>query len=30
MTTCTERHTAEPDNGLAGESQKGMRKEGTA
>ena len=24
MTACTERHTAAPDNGLAGEGQKGM------
>jgi hypothetical protein len=27
MTDCTERHTAEPDNGVAGEGQKGMTKE---
>jgi hypothetical protein len=30
MTDCTERHTPEPDYGLAGEGQKGMRKVGTA
>jgi hypothetical protein len=30
MTACTERHTAAPDNDLAGEGQKGMPKEGTA
>jgi len=30
MTDCTERHTPPPDNGLAGEGQKGMPKEGTA
>jgi hypothetical protein len=30
MTACTERHPAEPANGLAGEGQKGMPKEGTA
>jgi hypothetical protein len=27
MTDCTERHLAEPDNGLAGEGQKGMTEE---
>jgi hypothetical protein len=27
MTDCTERHTAAPDNGVAGEGQKGMTKE---
>ena len=27
MTDCTERHMAQPDNGLAGEGQKGMAKE---
>jgi hypothetical protein len=27
MTACTERHPAEPPNGLAGEGQKGMTKE---
>lgn len=27
MTDCTERHPAAPDNGLAGEGQKGMPKE---
>jgi hypothetical protein len=27
MTACTERHPAAPDNGLAGEGQKGMTKE---
>jgi len=27
MTACTERHTAAPDDGLAGEGQKGMLKE---
>jgi hypothetical protein len=27
MTACTERHTAAPDNGIAGEGQKGMAKE---
>jgi hypothetical protein len=27
MTDCTERHTAEPDNGVAGEGQEGMTKE---
>jgi hypothetical protein len=27
MTDCTERHTAAPDNGIAGEGQKGMPKE---
>jgi len=26
MTACTERHTAAPDNDLAGEGQKGMTK----
>jgi len=30
MTACTERHSAAPDNGVAGEGQKGMRKVGTA
>jgi hypothetical protein len=30
MTACTERHPAAPSNGLAGEGQKGMPKEGTA
>jgi hypothetical protein len=30
MTACTERHPAEPENGLAGEGQKGMPEEGTA
>jgi hypothetical protein len=30
MTDCTERHTAAPDNGVAGEGQKGMPKAGTA
>ena len=30
MTACTERHRAAPDNGRAGEGQKGMPKEGTA
>jgi len=30
MTTCTERHTPPLDNGLAGEGQTGMSKEGTA
>jgi hypothetical protein len=30
MTACTERHPAGPDDGVAGEGQKGMRKEGTA
>ena len=30
MTACTERHPAAPDNGDAGEGQKGMPKEGTA
>jgi hypothetical protein len=30
MTACTERHTAAPDNDLAGEGQKGMPKEGSA
>jgi hypothetical protein len=27
MTACTERHPAAPDDGLAGEGQKGMTKE---
>jgi len=27
MTACTERHTAAPKHGLAGEGQKGMPKE---
>jgi len=27
MTACTERHPAAPDDGLAGEGQKGMPKE---
>jgi hypothetical protein len=27
MTDCTERHHAAPDNGIAGEGQKGMTKE---
>lgn len=30
MSDCTERHCAGPDNGLAGEGQERMRKEGTA
>jgi hypothetical protein len=30
MTDCTERHPVAPDNGLAGEGQKGMTEEGTA
>jgi len=30
MTACTERHTAAPNDDLAGEGQKGMPKEGTA
>jgi len=30
MTACTERHPAGPEEGLAGEGQKGMPKEGTA
>jgi hypothetical protein len=30
MTACTERHPAVPDDGIAGEGQKGMHKEGTA
>jgi len=30
MSACTERHTAAPDDGLAGEGQKGMPMEGTA
>ena len=29
MTACTERHTPPAHNGLAGEGQKGMPKEGT-
>jgi len=29
MTACTERHPAAADNGLAGEGQKGMPKEGS-
>ena len=29
MTACTEPHPAAPNNGLAGEGQKGMPKEGT-
>jgi len=29
MTACTERHTAAPNDDLAGEGQKGMPKEGT-
>jgi hypothetical protein len=28
MTACTEPHPAEPDNGIAGEGQKGMTKGG--
>ena len=28
MTDCTERHTPAPDDGLAGEGQEGMPKEG--
>jgi len=28
MTACTERHTPQPDNGHAGEGQKGMTKVG--
>jgi hypothetical protein len=30
MNACTERHPAAPADGLAGEGQKGMPKEGTA
>ena len=30
MTACTERHLAGPDDGVAGEGQKGMPKEGSA
>jgi hypothetical protein len=30
MTACTERHSAAPTDGLAGEGQKGMPKEETA
>jgi hypothetical protein len=30
MTACTERHPAAPADGIAGEGQKGMHKEGTA
>ena len=30
MSDCTERHPAGPDDGLAGEGQKRMPKEGTA
>ena len=30
MTACTERHQAAVDNGIAGEGQKDMPKEGTA
>jgi hypothetical protein len=30
MTACTEQHPAAPNNGIAGEGQKGMPKEGTA
>jgi hypothetical protein len=30
MTACTERHPAAQTDGLAGEGQKGMQKEGTA
>jgi hypothetical protein len=30
MTACTERHSAAPNDGVAGEGQKGMPKEGTA
>jgi hypothetical protein len=30
MTACTERHPAAPVDGIAGEGQKGMPKEGTA
>jgi hypothetical protein len=30
MTACTERHRVAPYDGIAGEGQKGMPKEGTA
>jgi hypothetical protein len=30
MTACTERHAPTPDDGVAGEGQKGMPKVGTA
>ncbi len=30
MTACTEQHTPAANNGIAGEGQKGMHKEGTA
>jgi hypothetical protein len=30
MTACTERHPAAPHDGVAGEGQKGMPKEGAA
>jgi len=30
MIACTERHSAAPDNGIAGEGQKSMPTEGTA
>jgi hypothetical protein len=30
MTACTERHPAAPNDGITGEGQKGMPKEGTA
>jgi hypothetical protein len=30
MTACTERHPAGPGDGIAGEGQKDMHKEGTA
>jgi hypothetical protein len=30
MTACTERQSAAPNDGVAGEGQKGMPKEGTA
>ena len=30
MTACTERQKAAPDDGVGGEGQKGMPKEGTA
>ncbi len=30
MTACTERHPAGPNDGIAGEGQKGMPKEGTS
>jgi len=30
MTACTERHMAASSNGMVGEGQKGMPKEGTA